>query len=75
LGVGWFKYVFSPALKAGATVAGAGLNDESGLKAYYEAQIADHIRFPRRSRKNRFLTFKPKNGSHGLFGDARCVGL
>jgi porin len=44
-GVGWFKYVFSPALKASATIAGAGLNDESGLDAYYDAKIADHIRF------------------------------
>jgi porin len=44
-GVGWFKYVFSPALKVSATVAGAGLNDESGLEAYYDAKIADHIRF------------------------------
>ena len=44
-GVGWFKYVFSPALKASATVVGASLNDESGVEAYYDAKIADHIRF------------------------------
>jgi Carbohydrate-selective porin, OprB family len=44
-GVGWFKYVFSPALKVSATATGAGLNHESGLEAYYDAKIADHIRF------------------------------
>jgi hypothetical protein len=38
-------YVFSPAIKVSATATGAGLNDESGLEAYYDPRIADHIRF------------------------------
>jgi porin len=43
-GIGWFDYLFSPALKASAAAIGKGFNDESGVEAYYDAKITDHIR-------------------------------